>query len=38
MVGTIIDITARKEAQLAMEESERTLRLISELTSDYVSR
>ena len=35
-MGTIIDITARKLAQLAMEESERTLRLISELTSDYV--
>jgi PAS domain S-box-containing protein len=36
MIGTIADITDRKQAQLAVEESARTLQLISELTSDYV--
>jgi two-component system, cell cycle sensor histidine kinase and response regulator CckA len=36
MLGTVVDITARKEAQLALEDSALTLRLISELTSDYV--
>jgi PAS domain S-box-containing protein len=36
MLGTVMDVTARKEAQLAQEESAAALRLIGELTSDYV--
>ncbi|MDP1825857.1 MAG: PAS domain-containing protein [Archangium sp.] len=36
MLGTVMDITPRKEAQLALEQSATALRLISELTSDYV--
>ena len=36
MLGTVTDITERKQAQLALEDSARTLTLINELTSDYV--
>lgn len=36
MLGTVMEVTPRKVAQLAVEESATALRLISELTSDYV--
>ena len=36
MLGTALDITARREAELRVEESASALRLIGELASDYV--